>query len=229
MIEKQAIEATAETEKDKGEAPEEVNIVLDERRIERGDDDTRRSTADDAGVVDASMSPAKNDVELEDMSVPGRDIRLPSPVRTPATKRVVEHEDENMSVTIENKSRKLEVQVDSSMDSLTPEDRRIASLAILGVDVTELFSPERVASVAAKFGLVQGSSFYLTNGWDFCKPEHRAKAFEQIRREKPFCVIGSPPCTKFSLSQELTKARKWNDAAWMAKHERELAEAVKHI
>ena len=97
--------------------------MLDERRIERGDDDTRRSTADDAGVVDASMSPAKDDVELEDMNVPGRDIRLPSPERAPATKRVVENKDENMSVTIENKSRKLEVY--SNMDSLTPEDRRI--------------------------------------------------------------------------------------------------------
>ena len=130
-------------------------------------------------------------------------------------------------MTIENISRKLEVY--NNMDSLTPEDRRVVSLVVMGVDVTDLFLPEQVASAAAKFGLRPGSSFDLANGWDFCKPEHRAKAFEQIRREKPFCIIGSPPCTKFSLLQELTKARKWNDVAWMAKHELELAEAVKHI
>ena len=72
--------------------------------------------------------------------------------------------------------------------------------------MTEIFSPERVAGVAAKFGLIQGSSFDFINGWDFCRPDHRAKAFEQIRKEKQFCVIGSFPCTKFSLLQELTKA-----------------------
>ena len=46
-IEKQDIEATAETTKeDKGEAPEEANIVLDERTIERGDipEDPRPTT-----------------------------------------------------------------------------------------------------------------------------------------------------------------------------------------
>ena len=48
--------------------------------------------------------------------------------------------------------------------------------AILGVDITEVYSPEQVARVAAKFGLQAGSSFDLTDGWDFNLEEHRRKA-----------------------------------------------------
>ena len=202
--------------------------VSDNHNGERGVEETQRSTADDAAVVDETMSPGSV-VELGDNRGTTRDIRLPSPERAPAVKRVVESDDLMMDVPAENKSRRDEVQADSAMDSLTSIERHIVSLVVMGVDVTEIFSPERVAGVAAKFGLIPGSSFDLTNGWDFCRPDHRAKAFERIRREKPFCVIGSPPCTKFSLLQELTKARKWNDSAWMAKHELELAEAKKHI
>ena len=36
------------------------------------------------------------------------------------------------------------------------DDRIILASAILGVDVTEIYSPERIAKVATEFGLVQG-------------------------------------------------------------------------
>ena len=41
-------------------------------------------------------------------------------------------------------------------------DRRIVASVILGVDITELYSPERVAKVARKYGLAAGSSMDLT-------------------------------------------------------------------
>ena len=69
--------------------------------------------------------------------------------------------------------------------------------AILGVDVTEIYSPVRVAAVAAKFGMKPGSSFDLTNGWDFTRKEHREKAWNKIKQEEPYCIIGLPPCTLF--------------------------------
>ena len=53
------------------------------------------------------------------------------------------------------------------LDSMTEIDRKILAAAILGVDITEVYSPERVAKVAQRFGLKAGSSFDLTNGWDF--------------------------------------------------------------
>ena len=58
---------------------------------------------------------------------------------------------------------------------MTEIGRKILAAAILGVAITEVYSPERVAKVAAKFGLRAGSSFDLTNGWDFNIAEHRRK------------------------------------------------------
>ncbi len=74
-------------------------------------------------------------------------------------------------------------------------DRKLLAAAILGVDIAEVYSPERVAKVAAKFGLRAGSSFDLTNGWDFNIAEHRRKAWSKIKDEPSYLLIGSPPCT----------------------------------
>ena len=76
------------------------------------------------------------------------------------------------------------------LDSMTEIDRKILATAILGGDVTEGYSPERVAKVAAKFGLRAGSSFDLTNGWDFNIAEHRRKAWSKVKDESPYLLIG---------------------------------------
>ena len=75
--------------------------------------------------------------------------------------------------------------------------------------VIELYSPPRVTNeIHGKCGrfLQTGSTFDLRPGrdgksWDLSKPEVRAKVRRQISREKPYLVIGSPPCTDFSLLQ----------------------------
>ena len=64
----------------------------------------------------------------------------------------------------DTKLRKLD---DDMLDSRTEIDCTILAAAILGVDITDVDSPERVATVAAKYGLRAGSSFDLTSGWDF--------------------------------------------------------------
>ena len=76
------------------------------------------------------------------------------------------------------------------MDDGTPDgpnevDGKIQSTAILGVDVTEVYSPERVARVAKRFGLTAGSSMDLTNGWDFKREDHKRQAWSKIREEAP--------------------------------------------
>ena len=80
-------------------------------------------------------------------------------------------------------------------EGLNSVDRHIIASTILGVDITEVYSPERVNEVARKCGLTPGSSLDLTNGWDFTKPEHRRAAWKKIKDEDPYLVIGSPPCT----------------------------------
>ena len=53
----------------------------------------------------------------------------------------------------DTKLRKLD---DDMLDSMPEIDRDILAAAILGVDITEVYSPERVARVAAEFGLRAG-------------------------------------------------------------------------
>jgi hypothetical protein len=75
--------------------------------------------------------------------------------------------------------------------------------------VVELYSPPQVTmTLPAGTGLVAGSTFDLhadVDGvkWDFEKPQDRKRAWERIRAEEPFLVIGSPPCTMFSSLQNL--------------------------
>ena len=69
---------------------------------------------------------------------------------------------------------------------MTEIDRTILAAAILGVDVTKVYSPERVAKFAAKFGLRAGSSFDFTHGWDFNIADHSRKAWSKIKDESPY-------------------------------------------
>ena len=63
------------------------------------------------------------------------------------------------------------------------------------VDITEVFSPPRVAMQGMQIGLTAGSSMDLLTGWNFELKSDRDRAIRQIDEEKPMFVIGSPPCT----------------------------------
>ena len=65
----------------------------------------------------------------------------------------------------------MDTTADNAMDLLDEVDRRILASLIMSVDITEVYSPERVNKVARKFGLVPGASMDLTNGYDFTKAE----------------------------------------------------------
>ena len=79
-------------------------------------------------------------------------------------------------------------------------------------DVAEVYSPPRVVTVAEAAGLRGGFSLDLTtpwNGevWDFTKKRCRTKAIELLRRDKPYLLIGSPPCTAWSNLQSFNELR----------------------
>ncbi len=82
-------------------------------------------------------------------------------------------------------------------------NRKILSACLRGVDVTEVFSPERVNQVCHEYGLIAGTSFYIRSGWNFDEEEDRRKAWKQIRAGDPVFIIGSPPCTMFSKLQNM--------------------------
>ena len=107
----------------------------------------------------------------------------------------------------DTKLRKLDNEM---LDSMTEIDQKILAAAILRVDIAEVYSLERVAKVAADFGFRARSSFDLTNGWDFNIAEHRRKAWPKVKDESPYLLIGSLPCTCFSMLQELIVPQKYS-------------------
>ena len=72
---------------------------------------------------------------------------------------------------------------------------------VRSVDMSEMFSPERVASVCKKYGLVPRQALDLKNGYNFDLTADRKKAWDFIIRDEPTLIIGSPPCTFFSRLQ----------------------------
>ena len=118
---------------------------------------------------------------------------------------------------------------DAEMHSLDEMEKRMLSSVVMGADITEVYSPERVNKLAEKFGLRKGNSLDLTNGRDFSKQEDRARAWRLIRISKPYIVIGSPPCTMFSRLQELNKHVHGDNPVWQRTFRHELEAATQHI
>ena len=117
----------------------------------------------------------------------------------------------------------------AGVDSMDLIDRKILSAAILGVDITEVYSPERVAKVARRYGLVAGSSMDLTTGYDFTIEAHKRLAWKKVREEAPFLLIGSPPCTYFSMLQELNIAVNQHKPGWLENFEVQKNKAKRHV
>ena len=65
---------------------------------------------------------------------------------------------------------------DGDIGMLNEIGKKILSSYIMGVDITEIYSPEKETQVARKFGLVSGSSMDLINGWDFNRDDHKRLA-----------------------------------------------------
>ena len=117
----------------------------------------------------------------------------------------------------------------AALEFIGEVERRIISMALLSVDVTEVYSPERVAAVCSKFGLTQGSSMDLTTGWDFDTQADRSRAEKRINEEKPMLLIGSPPCTYMSILQELNKCINKDNQEWLDRFELNRQGAIRHI
>ena len=115
------------------------------------------------------------------------------------------------------------------LDSMTEIDRNILAAAILGVHITEVYSPEHDIKVPAIFGLRAGSPFGLANGRDFNIAEHRRKAWSKIKNESPYFLVGSPLCTYLSMLQELSVAVQCHKPEWMAKLDEDKGKAKIHV
>ena len=95
-------------------------------------------------------------------------------------------------------------------------------LLVRGVDdqdaartLVELYSPPRITNVLGlprPGSLAPGATYDLIcdkegRSWDFTKWEHRVRARAEIAVLSPYIVVGSPPCTMFSILQALNTAK----------------------
>ena len=71
------------------------------------------------------------------------------------------------------------------------------------VDVSELYSPPRLTKEAKKMHLESGSAFDLQCGFDLRKKSDEARMKRALQEEKPELLCACPPCTPFTLLQEL--------------------------
>eukprot|EP00435_Cladocopium_sp_Y103_P073784 s36_g45.t1 len=70
--------------------------------------------------------------------------------------------------------------------------------------VSELYNPNRFQDKLTKFGLCPGQAFDLKLGHDLTTTSMRQEVRRYIQEVKPGLVVISPPCTLFSLLQNLT-------------------------
>ena len=74
-------------------------------------------------------------------------------------------------------------------------------------DMSEIYSPPRVAEMARKLGMAQGFSLDLTcptaggYRWDFWRRDCRRRALELVRAMKPYMLMLSPECRIWSQLQ----------------------------
>ena len=99
----------------------------------------------------------------------------------------------------------------------------------MGVDIIEVYSRPRVVRMGISMGSIGGESFDIRNGWDLSCKVNQARVFQLIQASDPTLVIGSPPCTKFSIIQNLNKHLHRDDPQWMSRFNEEVKKATEHI
>ena len=110
-----------------------------------------------------------------------------------------------MQVSSQNAARVLQVANDSKVVRAFLNSKN---------DLSEVYSPPRVAEEAKAAGLVAGFSLDLTvsdekgRPWDFSKRSCRQRAWALVKEKRPYMLVGSPPCTPFSIIQNLNMRTK---------------------
>ena len=73
------------------------------------------------------------------------------------------------------------------------ENRKILSSVLRGVDITEVYSPQRVVEVCHKYQMIKGDSLDLRTGVDLSDPAVQQRVGRRIIETNAVLVIQSPP------------------------------------
>ena len=71
--------------------------------------------------------------------------------------------------------------------------------------VAEVYNPQCFGKRAHKHGLLAGEAFDLVLGHNLLKPAYRREVLRYVSQVQPGLVIISPPCTLFSILQNLNR------------------------
>lgn len=71
--------------------------------------------------------------------------------------------------------------------------------------VSEVYNPRRFGSRTGEHGLLEGAAFDLMLGNDLLKPAVRREVRDHITNTRPGLTIVSPPCTLYSIMQNMNK------------------------
>ena len=77
-------------------------------------------------------------------------------------------------------------------------------------DVAEVYSPPRVCRLAPTMGLSPGFSADITTGTDLTTPDGQMQVWHDIDRQRPRRLLLGPPCTWYSILQNLNYHR-WTE------------------
>lgn len=91
--------------------------------------------------------------------------------------------------------------------------------------IAEICNPKRFGKHADYFGLRAGQAFDLELGWNLLDRKQQSYVRSYILTEKPGLVVLSPPCTKFSMLQNLSYPKWCGDPIKFRKHLTELRQA----
>ena len=78
--------------------------------------------------------------------------------------------------------------------------------------MAEVCSPPRVVTQAQAEGLTGSVSIDLVSGWDLATSDGQERAWRQLEKKDPLVTILSPPCTMFSILQNLNPKFMSSDA-----------------
>ena len=94
-----------------------------------------------------------------------------------------------------------------------PTQIQMMKLMAEDIDVAEVYSSPRIAVKAAGMGLKAGWGLDLTvkdhdgRRWDFYKLDMGKRAMENIKKDRPPVIIGSPTCTGWSTMMDIKRPK----------------------
>ena len=122
-------------------------------------------------------------------------VHRPAPGSNPASptrpsKKAREQPDDLMSIV-------------NSMRSIGETDKKIVASVLMGVSITEVFSPARVTEACKRFGMTPGDAYDIRSGFDLSDPKVQTQVEKKCATDEPDLPIACPPCTDFCLLQNL--------------------------